>query len=93
MASRPVRFELASTRVLAVAQGWIKRRVLQPLETFVKTVNGQAAHDEIKAYIVENDAVQTALATRVQELEKRVLLLTVLGVVLILAEVLRWIVR
>jgi len=93
MVSRPLGFEPASTGTSVIAKGWIKRRLLQPLEALVKTVSGQAGHDEIKAFLVENEAVHTALVTRVLQLESRVRLLTVLGAALVLAEVLGWIFR
>ena len=93
MVSRPAEFAPRSRRVFAHVQGWTKRRVLQPLARILKTVSGQAAHEEVKAYMLENEAVHTALVTRVLHLECRVRVLTALGVILIAAEVLRWIVR
>jgi hypothetical protein len=93
MASNPVAFAPASRRAVAAVQVWTRRRVLQPLDAFVKTINGQAAHEEVKAFMLENEAVHTALVTRVLRVESRIRLLTALGAVLAVAEVLRWIVR
>jgi hypothetical protein len=82
---------MAST--IATVQDWGKRRVLQPVATVIKIVNGQAAHDETKAFMLEIQTVQTAMATRIVWLESRVRLLTVLCAVLLFVEVLHWIVR
>jgi hypothetical protein len=78
---------------MATVQDWGKRLLIRPITRAVKTVNGQAAHEEIKGYIVENEAVNTALVTRVLRIESRVRLLTVLGVILAVAELIHWIVR
>jgi hypothetical protein len=78
---------------IVTVQDWSKRRLLQPLVNISKTINGQAAHEEIKGYIVENEAVNTALVTRVLRLETRIRLLTVAGAVLAIAEALRWVLR
>jgi hypothetical protein len=78
---------------LATMQDWGKRRVIRPITRGIKTINGQAAHEEIKGYIVENEAINVALVTRVLRLESRLRLLTALVVVLAIAEVIHWIVR
>jgi hypothetical protein len=93
MTTHPAAFTSVSRQALDTAQDWTRRRVLQPFAALIKTINGQAAHDEIKAYIEDNEAVHTALVTRVLRLESRVRLLTRLAAALILTEVLRWALR
>lgn len=39
------------TGVLDSAQGWAKKRVLEPIEKAIKVLTGQAAHNEIKNYM------------------------------------------
>jgi uncharacterized protein CbrC (UPF0167 family) len=73
--------------------GWAKRKLLQPVTRRLMVFSGQAGHEEVKRYISENEAVQTALATRIVHLESRVRWLTWLFVALAAAEVLRWVLR
>lgn len=58
------------------AQAWTKKRVLEPVEKAIKVLTGQAAHDEIKKFILENEAVSDALYTRLLEAETRIQSLT-----------------
>src|ERR1700676_354917 len=67
--------------------------VLQPVENVVRTVRGQTGHDEVKSYTLENEAVNTALVTRLLRVESRIGLLTAMGVILVAVEVLNWVLR
>jgi len=93
MATHSVVIAPASRRALAVVQDWTRSHLLQPVEGFIKTVNGQAAHAEIKTYMLENEAVHTALVTRLLQAERRIQLLTQLVAVLVVAEILHWVLR
>jgi hypothetical protein len=93
MASRSLAFAPASKRVLTGLQDWTTRRLVRPVERLIKVVSGQAAHDEIKAYILENEAVHTALVTRLLRAESQIRLLTALVVILAVAEVFHWLIR
>lgn len=93
MSTGSVAIAPVSRRALAAVQDWTQRHVLQPIEGFIKTVNGQAAHDAIKTYMLENETVHTALVTRLLQAESRIRLLTVLGVILAVAELLQWVLR
>lgn len=74
-------------------QNWTQRRVLKPVGEFVDTVNGQKVLDEVSAYMTENEAVNTALVTRLLQAERRIRLLQALVVILVVAEVVHWILR
>jgi len=78
---------------IATAQEWGKRWIFQPIDDVVKTYNGQAVLDEVRGYISENEAVNTAVVTRVLKLESRLRVLTALVVVLVVAEIVHWIIR
>jgi len=93
MATHPAALAPAPRRAFAAVRSWARRRLLQPLVAGIKIVNGQAGYDELKTFMLENEAVNTALATRVLQLESRVRLLTVLGAIVVFAELLHWIVR
>ena len=67
--------------------------LVRPVERLIKVASGQAAHDEIKAYILENEAVHTALVTRLLRAESRIRLLTALVAILAVAEVFQWLIR
>jgi hypothetical protein len=78
---------------LKAVQYWTKKCILRPIETIVKTVNGQAAHEELEAYLTDNEAVHAALVTRLLQAESRIRALAALTAVLAIAEVLHWIMR
>lgn len=80
-------------RSLAVAQNWTKKRVLEPLDHAVKVLTGRAAQDEIKTYILDNEAVHTALVTRLLHAETRLRRLTAGFAILAVVELARWFVR
>jgi hypothetical protein len=88
------------TGVLVSAQDWTKKRVLDPIEEGIKVLTGQAAHDEIKKYILENEAISDALYTRLLEVETQIRRLrswirglTAAVAILAVMEVLLWVVR
>jgi CHASE3 domain sensor protein len=58
--------------VLDSAQDWTKKRVFEPIENAIKVLTGRAAHDEIKKYILENEAINDALYTRLLEAESQI---------------------
>jgi len=88
------------TGILDSAQDWTKKRVLEPVEKAIKVYTGQAAHDEIKKYILESEAINDALYTRLLEAESRIQSLTrwvrwLMAAVAILAilEIAHWLLR
>jgi hypothetical protein len=83
----------ASRQALVLVQDWTKRHVLEPIQGFIKTVNGQSAHDAIKTYMLENETVQTALATRLVQAERSIRSLKAVIAILVLVEVLHWALR
>ncbi len=87
------RMQESKRGALDAAQEWTNKRVLQPIGNAMKIVSGQAAHDEIKAYILDNEAVHTALVTRLLRAESRIRLLTVVTAILAIVEILHWFVR
>ncbi len=80
-------------RQLNTAQNWIQRRVLKPAGKFVDTVNGQKVLDEVSAYMTENEAINTALVTRVLQAESRIRWLQALVAMLAVAEAMHWLLR
>jgi len=86
--------------VLDTAQDWAKKRVFDPVEKAIKVLTGQAAHDEIKKYILDNEAISDALYTRLLEAESRiqslrtwVRWLMAAVAILALAEIAHWVLR
>jgi hypothetical protein len=86
--------------VLDSAQDWTKKRVLEPIENAIKVLTGRAAHDEIKKYILENEAISDALYTRLLEAETQIQRLTswirwlaATVAILAVAELLHWVLR
>lgn len=69
-----------------------QKRVLKPVGEFVDTVNGQKVLDEVSAYMAENEAINTALVTRLLHAETRIRVLQVLIGILAVAEVVHWVV-
>jgi hypothetical protein len=93
MSTGSVAIAPVSRRALAAVQDWTQRHVLEPIQGFIKTVNGQAAHDAIKTYMLENETVQSALATRLMQAERSIRSLKAVIAILILVEVLHWALR
>jgi CHASE3 domain sensor protein len=79
------------------AKKLIGEQVVQPVAETTGTFTGQAVLEEVRAYIAENDVINTALVTRLKEsesenatlktrltkMESRVRSLTILGLVLV----------
>jgi len=78
---------------LNTAQDWTQRQVLKPVQNFVDTVNGQKVLDDVGAYMTENEAINTALVTRLLQAERRIRLLQALIAILAAAEIAHWILR
>lgn len=71
----------------------IQAHILQPAKKLTDTINGQAVLDEVRAYVSESEAINTALVTRLLRAENRIRALLVAVVILTVAEVLHWILR
>jgi hypothetical protein len=54
---------------LDTVKEWAQKRILNPIGEFVDTVNGQKTLDEVTAYIVQQEAINTALVARIIEIE------------------------
>src|ERR1019366_3505822 len=88
-------FDTARDTVNA-AKKLIEDEVVQPVAEKTETFTGQAVLEEVRAYIAENEVINTALVTRLKEresenavlktrltkMESRVRSLTILGLVL-----------
>jgi CHASE3 domain sensor protein len=88
-------FDTARDTVNA-AKKLIEEEVVQPVAEKTETFTGQAVLEEVRAYMAENEVINTALVTRLKEsesenaalktrltkMESRVRSLTILGLVL-----------
>ena len=68
------------------------KRVLKPVEEFVDTINGQKVLDDFSAYMTENEAISTALVTRLLHAETRIRVLQALIGIFVILEVVHWVV-
>jgi hypothetical protein len=90
-------FETARNTVNA-AKKLVEEKVVQPVAETTGTFTGQAVLEEVRAYMAENEVINTALVTRLKEseskntaletrltkMESRVRSLTILGLVLVI---------
>jgi hypothetical protein len=88
-------FDTARDTVNA-AKKLVEEKVVQPVAETTGTFTGQAVLEEVRAYMAENEVINTALVTRLKEseskntalesrlkkMESRVRSLTILGLVL-----------
>lgn len=88
-------FDTARDTVNA-AKKLVEEKVVQPVAETTGTFTGQAVLEEVRAYMAENEVINTALVTRLKEseskntalesrlkkMESRVRTLTILGLVL-----------
>jgi len=72
---------------------WTKQQIIEPVEEFVETVNGEQVLKEVREYLTESEAVNTALVTRLLQAERRIRWLQALVAILVVAEVMHWLLR
>jgi hypothetical protein len=80
-------------RVMKAAKDLTQSHILSPAKKFADIINGQAVLDEVRAYVSESEAINTALVTRLLRAESRVRVLSIAVAILTVAEVFHWILR
>lgn len=70
-----------------------RKRVIEPVREFGETVNGQQVLSEVREYMTESEAINTALVTRLLQAERRIRWLQALVVILAVAELTHWLLR
>lgn len=78
---------------LKVTHKAAQKYVVQPSQKAIETVSGQAVLNEVRAYVAEEERINTALVTRVLKVERTLRFLKYLIVGLAVAELLHWIFR
>jgi CHASE3 domain sensor protein len=71
----------------------VRKRVVEPVQEFVNTVNGQQVLIEVREYMTESEAINTALVTRLLQAERQIRWLQALVAILAVAEVMHWLLR
>ena len=72
---------------------WARQRLLKPVDEFINTVNGEQVLKEVREYMTESEAINTALVTRLLQAEGRIRWLQGLVAILVVAEVMHWLLR
>ena len=72
---------------------WTGQRIAKPVEEFINTLNGEQVLKEVREYMTESEAVNTALVTRLLQAESRIRWLQGLVAILVVAEVMHWLLR
>ncbi|HET6144276.1 MAG TPA: hypothetical protein VFE02_12280 [Candidatus Acidoferrales bacterium] len=61
-----------ATGAVDASKEWVKKNLVRPVAKKVGTLTGQIALEEVRKYMVENEAINTALVTRLKENESEI---------------------
>jgi hypothetical protein len=87
------RFEGAFKAVKDWTTDVVQEHVVEPAREFSDTVNGQKVLNEVREYMIESELINTALVTRLLQVESRIRWLQGLVAILAVAETVHWLLR